>query len=134
MPRASASDALLRLWILAEIGMAGLYGWLWRSTLGWPDDLPGPQPLRSVEISEFMYLFVFVPAAVVVWQRWRDRRDRPLAVLALAYGVLSLWSLLAWDGAFEDGAALAGEMRRLYIADVLISLAGLPVALRALRV
>lgn len=131
--RASVPDALLRLWILAEVAMAGLYGWLAWSMRDWPADLPGPQPLRSVQISAFIYLFVFVPAAMVVMLRWRANRDRPLAALALAYGALSLWSFVAWDGAYEDGAMLAGAMLRLHTADAAISLAGIPVAVRALR-
>ena len=131
--RLSAPDALLRLCILAEIAMAGRSGWLaWRMRT-WPADLPGPQPLRAVAISAFMALFVLVPAAVVVVLRWRATRDRPLATLALAYAALSFLSLVAWDSAFEDGAALAGEMLRLHIADAAIALAGIAVALRALR-
>jgi hypothetical protein len=129
----SPADALLRLWMLAEIAIAGLYGWLGWRMRDWPADLPAPQPLQAVEISEFMVLFVIVPAAVVVALRWRATRDRPLAALALAYGVLTLWSFIAWDNAFEDGAALAGEVLRLRLADAAIALAGVPVALRALR-
>lgn len=129
----SPADALLRLWMLAEIAMAGLYGWLGWRMRDWPGDLPAPQPLQAVEISEFMVLFVVVPAAVVVALRWRTTRDRPLAALALAYGGLAMWSFIAWDSAFEDGAALAGEVLRLRFADAAIALAGVPVAIRALR-
>lgn len=132
-PNLSAADALLRLWILAEIAMAALAGWLGWSMRDWPADLPAPQPLRSVEIAEFMYLFVFVPAALVAALRWWTTRDRPLAALALAYGALSLWSFAAWDIAFKDGAALAGPVLRLHVADAAIALAGIPVAFRALR-
>lgn len=133
MPRLSATDAVLRLWMLAEIAMAGLNGWIVWGFRSWPADLPGPQPLRAVQISELFYLFIFVPAGAIVIMRWLRSRDRPLAVLALAYGALSLWSFMAWDAALEDGAALAGELRQLYVADALIALGGLPVALRALR-
>jgi hypothetical protein len=129
----SPADGLLRLWMLAEIAMAGVYGWLGWRMRDWPGDLPAPQPLQAVEISEFMILFVVVPAAVVVALRWRVTRDRPLAALALAYGGLTLWSFIAWDSAFEDGAALAGEVLRLRFADAAIALAGVPVAIRALR-
>ena len=129
----SPADALLRLWMLAEIAMAGLYGWLGWRMREWPGDLPAPQPLQAVEISEFMILFVVVPAAVVVALRWRVTRDRPLAALALAYGGLTLWSFIAWDSAFEDAAALAGEVLRLRFADAAIALASVPVAVRALR-
>ncbi|OYZ15558.1 MAG: hypothetical protein B7Y35_05660 [Sphingomonadales bacterium 28-64-96] len=129
----SPADALLRLWMLAEIAMAGVYGWLGWRMRDWPGDLPAPQPLQAVEISEFMILFVVVPAAVVVALRWRVTRDRPLAALALAYGGLTLWSFIAWDSAFEDGAALSGEVLRLRFADAAIALAGVPVAIRALR-
>lgn len=132
-PRQSVPDALLRLWIMAQMGLAGLYGWLGWQMRGWPDDLPGPQRLQPVEITEFICLFVAVPAAIVVWQRWRETQDRQLAGLALAYAALLVWSLLAWDGAFENGAALAGDLRRLYQADVAIALAAVPVAVRALR-
>ena len=129
----SPADALLRLWMLAEIAMAGLYGWLGWRMREWPGDLPAPQPLQALEISEFMVLFVVVPAAVVVALRWRTTRDRPLAALALAYGGLAMWSFIPWDSAFEDGAALAGEVLRLRFADAAIALAGVPVAIRALR-
>jgi hypothetical protein len=78
-------------------------------------------------------LFVAVPAAVVVALRWRATHDRPLAALALIYGGLTLWSVIAWDRAFEDGAALAEEVLRLRFADAAIALAGVPVAIRALR-
>ena len=132
-PPPSTPDALLRLWMLSAAAMAGLYGWLaWRMR-DWPADLPGPQPLRAVEITEFMALFVIVPAAVVVWLRWRATRDRALAGFALGYAALSFWSVAAWDSAFEGGAALAGAMIRLYAADAAIALAAIPVALRALR-
>ncbi|WP_303782696.1 hypothetical protein [Sandarakinorhabdus limnophila] len=131
--RLSAPDALLRLWMLAEFAMAGLYIWLGWGMRDWPADLPGPQPLRAVEITEFMHLFVFVPAAIVVAMRWRATRDRLLVGLALAYCALSVWSYIAWDAAFEDGAAMAGEILRLRMADAAIALAGVPVALRALR-
>jgi hypothetical protein len=129
----SPADALLRLWMLAAIAIAGLYGWLGWRMRDWPADLPAPQPLRAVEISEFMILFVAVPAAVVVALRWRATHDRPLAALALIYGGLTLWSVIAWDRAFEDGAALAEEVLRLRFADAAIALAGVPVAIRALR-
>lgn len=132
-PRLSAADALLRLWILGEVAMAGLHGWLSWTMREWPADLPGPQPLRTVQIAQFMLLFVIVPAAVVAVLRWHTTRDRPLAALGLAYGALSLWSLAAWHSAFEDGAALAGEVLRLHAADAAIALAGVPTALRALR-
>ena len=94
--RLSASDALLRMCILAEIAMAGLNFWLARSIRDWPADLPGPQPLRAVQISEFMVLFVFVPAAIVVAMRWRATRDRRLAGLAIFYALAVAASLAAW--------------------------------------
>jgi hypothetical protein len=126
--RPSAADALLRLWMLAEIALAGLYLWLGWSLRDWPSDLPAPQPLRAVEISEFMVLFLFVPAAVVVWLRWRVTRDRLLAVLALFYGLASAASLAAWAQ-----ADTAGMVQALFFTDAAIALAGVPVALRALR-
>lgn len=124
----SAPDALLRLWILAEVAMAGLNGWLGWKMRDWPSDLPAPHPLRAVEITEFMVLFVFVPAAVVVWLRWRAARDRPLAGLAILYGLASAASFAAWAQADN-----AGMVQALYFVDAAISLAGIPVALRAMR-
>ncbi len=130
MPQArpSVPDALLRLWMAAEIAMAGLYAWLAWAMRDWPADLPGPQRLQSVAITEFMYLFLFVPAAIVVGMRWRATRDRPLAALALAYGLASAVSLAAWTQ-----ADTAGMIRLLFWADASICLAGVPVAVRALR-
>lgn len=127
-PPPSTPDALLRLWMLSAAAMAGLYGWLaWRMR-DWPADLPGPQPLRAVEITEFMALFVVVPAAVVVWLRWRATRDRPLAGLALFYGLASAASFAA-----GRQADTAGMVSSLLWVDAAIALAGVPVALRALR-
>jgi hypothetical protein len=129
MSRPSVPDALLRLWILAALGLAGLHGWLaWRMR-DWPADLPGPQPLRSVAITEFMLLFIILPAAVVVATRWRVSRDRPLAGLALLYALASAASFAAWSAAGD-----AGTMRALHWLDAGIALAGIPVAVRALRV
>ena len=127
-PRPSAADALLRLWLLAEIALAGLYLWLGWGMRDWPADLPAPQPLRAVEITEFMVLFVFVPAAVVVALRWRATRDRLLAGLALFYGLASAASVAAWAQ-----ADTAGMVQALFFTDAGIALAGVPVALRALR-
>lgn len=127
-PRPSAPDALLRLWLLAEIALAGLYVWLGWGLRDWPADLPGPQPLRAVEITEFMYLFLFVPAAAVVALRWRAKRDRLLAGLALFYGLASAASFAAWAQAYT-----ASMMQALFFTDAFIALAGAPVALRALR-
>ncbi|OYQ25669.1 hypothetical protein CHU93_13130 [Sandarakinorhabdus cyanobacteriorum] len=127
-PRPSVPDALLRLWLAAEIAMAGLYAWLAHAMRDWPADLPGPQRLQSVAITEFMYLFVFVPAAIVVAMRWKATRDRWLAGLALFYGLASAASFAAWAQ-----ADTAGMMRALFWADAAISLTGVPVAARALR-
>ena len=126
--RLSAPDAILRLWILSEVALAGLYGWLGWSIRDWPDDLPAPQPLRAVEITEFMAMFIFVPAVVVVWLRWRATRDRPLVGLALFYGLASAASLAAWAQ-----ADTAGMVQALYFGDVAIALAGVSVAIRALQ-
>ncbi len=126
--RPSAADALLRLWMLAAIALAGLYLWLaWRMR-DWPADLRPPQPLRAVEISEFMALFLFVPAAVVVVQRWRATRDRLLGSMALGCGLATALSLAAWVQ-----ADTAGLVQALLVIDAAIALAGVPIALRALR-
>ena len=124
----SAPDALLRLWILAEVAMAGLYGWLGWKMRDWPSDLPAPQPLRAVEITEFLVLFAFMPAAVVVWMRWRAARDQPLAGLAIFYGLASAASFAAWAQADN-----AGMVQALHVVDAAISLAGTAPAIRALR-
>lgn len=126
--RPSAADALLRLWLLAEIALAGLYLWLGWGLREWPADLPGPQPLRAVEITEFMALFLFVPAAVVVALRWRATRDRLLAGLALFYGLARAASIAAWAQADS-----AGMMQALFVTDAAIALVGAGVCLRALR-
>lgn len=126
--RPSAADALLRLWLLAGIALAGLELWLAWQMHDWPADLPGPQPLRAVEVTKFMAWFVVVPAAVVVFMRWRATRDRALLGLALFLGFGSAASFAAWAQADTAGMALV-----LHIADAVIALAGAGVALRALR-
>jgi hypothetical protein len=127
-PRPSVPDALLRLWMAAEIALAGLYAWLAHAMRDWPADLPAPQPLQAVAITEFMYLFLFVPAAIVVAMRWRATRDRPLAGLAIFYALASAASFAAWAQ-----ADTAGMVRALFLTDAAISLAGAAVAFRALR-
>ena len=126
--RPSVPDALLRLWVLGEIALAGLYAWLGWGIRALPADGPPPQPLPAVAVAEFLYLFVFVPAAVAAAIRWRETRDRPLAGLAIFYGLASAASMAAWVQ-----ADTAGMVRALFWADAAISLAGIPVALRALR-
>lgn len=130
MPQArpSVPDALLRLWMAAEIALAGLYAWLAWAMRNWPGDGPAPQPLQAVAITKFMYLFLFVPAAIVVAMRWRATRDRPLAGLAIVYALASGASFAAWAQA--DTAFM---VRALFLTDAAISLAGVPVAFRALR-
>jgi uncharacterized membrane protein YhaH (DUF805 family) len=75
-----------------------------------------------------MYLCLFIPAAVIIAMRWHASRDRLLAGLALAYGAMAAASLAAWCCAETVGA-----MRTLYAIDTAIALAGVPVALRALK-
>ncbi|WP_152417251.1 hypothetical protein [Sandarakinorhabdus sp. AAP62] len=124
----SPADALLRLWMLAAVALAGLYLWLaWRMR-DWPGDGPAPQPLSTVAVAEFMALFIFVPAAIVVVMRWRATRDRPLAGLGLLYGLASAASVAAWAQ-----ADTAGMVQALFVCDAAIALTGVPVALRALR-
>lgn len=126
--RPSAPDALLRLWMAAEIGIAALYVWQGALLADWPADMAAPKPLPAVTLIEFMYLFLFIPAAVVVAMRWHAARDRVLAGLALAYGLASVGSLAAWSA-----ADTTGMVQTLYWLDAVISLGGVPVALRALR-
>lgn len=126
--RPSAPDALLRLWMLAQAGLAGLYLWLAWGMRAWPANGPAPQPLRAVDITEFMLLFLLVPAAVVVAMRWWASRDRALAGLALFYALALAASFAAWAQ-----ADTAGMVQTLLITDAAIALAGVPVALRALR-
>jgi hypothetical protein len=129
MPRPSVADALLRLSMLAQVGIAGLHGWLaWRMR-DWPADLPGPQPWRPAQVAGFMALCVLAPAAVVAWQRWHRSRDRRLAGLGLGYGLASAATLAGWASAVDAGTMLA-----LHGLDAAIALAGIAVAVRALRV
>lgn len=128
MPRASVPDALLRLWVLADLGLAGLHFWLAWGIRDWPADGPAPQPLRMVAITEFMALFLIVPAAIVAALRWRKTRDRELIVLGIGYGALLVMMLA--NAALAD---TAGAMRGLRAVQVGLSLAGIAVALRALR-
>lgn len=126
--RPSVPDALLRLGALAAAAMAGLHLWLAWAVRDWPADGPAPQPLQSAAIAEFMLWFLIVPAAIVVGGRWRATRDRPLALLALACVTAAAASLAGWSTAATAGAWLA-----LHLADVAISLLGVGVAIRALR-
>lgn len=126
--RPSTADALLRLWLLAGIALAGLELWLAWQMRDWPADLPGPQPLRPVKVAQFMAWCVVVPAAVVVFMRWRATRDRPLFGLALGFCLASAASVAAWAQADTAGMVLA-----LHIADAVIALAGAGVAFRARR-
>lgn len=125
-PSQSVPDALLRLWMAADIAMAGLYGWEAWLMRDWPDDV---QLLRTqgVALTEFMYVFLFVPAAVVVGHSWWRTRDRLLAVLVLLYGLARAATLVPWPGA--DMASVA---RPLFMAHAIIALGGVPVAMRAL--
>ena len=121
--------------------MASAYFWVVWSFRDWPVDLPQEQALHAVKMSKGLYLFIFLPAAVVVFRRLLASRDWLLAALVVGYCVLSIWSFLAWDSFFDYGAFVAdadrykfhGVERRLYLADAAIALAGIPVALRALR-
>ncbi|MEI6485524.1 MAG: hypothetical protein WCO11_04585 [Sphingomonadales bacterium] len=124
--RPSVSDALLRLGVLACLGLAGLHVWLAWGMRDWPSDGPAPQPLPAVGIAEFMALFLLVPAAIVVATRWWQTRDRVLGLLGLAYGLAGVVV-----GSF--GAATAGKALALNVAGALISLLGAGVAIRALR-
>ncbi|WP_310474954.1 hypothetical protein [Sandarakinorhabdus sp.] len=114
--------------MLAEIALAGLYLWLGWRMRDWPSDGPAPQQLSTVAVAEFMYLFLFVPAAIVVVIRWRATRDRPLAGLAIFYCLASAASFAAWAQ-----ADTAGMVQALFVTDAAISLAGVPLAFRALR-
>lgn len=130
MPEKSLSslpDALLRLWLLAELAMAGLY--LWQGGLLWPypADWAAPPTRRAVTVVEGLYLFLFLPAAITIFARWLATRDAKLAGLALAYGLATAASFAAWAM-----ASTLGEVRALFFADAAISLLGVPLALRAL--
>lgn len=114
--------------MLAGLGLAGLSFWLGWQMRDWPGDLPGPQPLRAVLITQFMTLFVIVPAAIVVWQRWRASRDRALLGLALFTALALAASQAAWAQ-----ADTAGMMQALRFTDAATALAGVVTAFRALR-
>lgn len=130
MPNSPANlpDAVLRLWLLAEIAMAGLY--VWQGWLLWPypGDWAPPPPRRSVAVVEGLYLFLFIPAAWIIAVRWRGSRDRRLAMLGLAYGLLTGASFAAWAM-----AASLGTVRGLCFADALIALVGVATAQRGIR-
>jgi hypothetical protein len=122
-------DALLRLWLLAEVAMAGLH--VWQGWLLWPypGDWDAPPTRRAVTVVEGLYLFLFIPAAITIAARWQATRDRRLALLALAYGLLTAGSFAAWQF-----AGTLGEVRALFFVDAAIALLGVPIALRAIRV
>lgn len=126
---ATLPDALLRLWLLGEIAMAGLY--VWQGLLLWPypGDWAAPPTRRAVSVVEGLYLFLFIPAAITIASRWTATRDERLAQLALIYGLLTIASFAAWAL-----AGTLGDVRALFIADAAISLLGVPLALRAIRV
>ena len=122
------ADALLRLWLLAELAMAGLYAWQGWLLWPYPGDWAAPPTRRAVTVVEGLYLFLVLPAAITIAARWAATRDRPLALLALAYGLVTAASFAAWGL-----ATTLGETRALFFTDALISLLGIPIALRALR-
>lgn len=126
-PSPTLPDALLRLWLLGELAMAGLYGWQGARLWPYPADWAAPPIPRAVSVVEGLYLFLFIPAAIVVAARWRPTRDRRLAVLALAYGGLAAAAFAAWSM-----ADTLGQMRALFLADAAISLLGMTIARRAL--
>ncbi|MEI6418804.1 MAG: hypothetical protein WCO82_07045 [Sphingomonadales bacterium] len=121
--------ALLRLWALAELAMTLLYAGQLQALWGLPGAVPAPPVPRQVPVLEGLYLFIFLPAALVVALRWWQQRDSWLAGLALAYSAASLASFALWAGADSLGA-----VRGLYGLDAALSLAGMVVAFRALRV
>lgn len=120
-------DALLRLWLLAQIGLALLYLWQgWRLS-PYPGDWAAPPVPRAVSVVKGLHLFLLVPAAITLAARWPRWRDWPLAVLALAFALLSAAALSAWGMATTLGA-----VRLLFLADAAIALLGAAAAWRAI--
>lgn len=131
MPRKppNLADALLRLWLLAELAMAGLY--VWQGWLLWPypGDWAAPPTRRAVTVVEGLYLFLLIPALIIIAARWRATRDRQLAAWTFAYGVALVLSSTA-----STMADTLGAVRVLFYGDALIALLAVPIALRAIRV
>ncbi|WP_310496062.1 hypothetical protein [Sandarakinorhabdus sp.] len=122
-PSSPLPGAVLRLWMLAEIGMAALYWWQYQLLSALPGAALAVPPPRQVSVLEGLYLVVFVPAVLVLADVWQRTRDARLAWAALAYGLLSAASFAAWPQ-----AASIADMRLLTLADAGISLSGLIVA------
>lgn len=123
------ADALLRLWLLAELALAGLHAWQGWLLWPYPGDWAAPPTRRAVTVVEGLSLFLLIPALITIAARWRTARDRTLARLALSYGLLTAAAFAGWGT-----ATTLGETRALFLADALIALLAVPIALRAIRV
>jgi hypothetical protein len=81
-----------------------------------------------VTVVEGLYLFLLIPALIVVAARWRATRDRQLGGWGFGYGVA-----LALSSTASAMADTLGAVRGMYFVDALIALLAVPIALRALR-
>ena len=114
---------LIKVWLLAEIVMAGVYLGAWQRLRLLDPAAAAPPIAEYLPGLELGYLLLFLAAVGASWRWWhltRPRQDRLISLLILSYSVLSMLSIALW--AMAD---TAGRMAALYVLDAGLCLFGL---------
>ena len=114
---------LIKVWLLVEVVMAGVYLGQWQRLRFLDPRAPAPAVAAFLPPLELGYLVLFLAAVAASWRWWRvvrPRQDRLISLLILSYSLLSLLSI-----ALGAAADTAGRMAALYVLDAGISLFGL---------